>query len=105
MEFQLIIAMNVTDPARYAQYRAAMSPVLARFGGRFEYDLVVSEVLRSPAPHPITRFFTIVFPNRQASESFFADPSYLAAKAAHFAAGVNGFTVVAEHDRPSGRAS
>ncbi len=99
MEFQLIIAMNVTDPARYAQYRAAMSPVLARFGGRFEYDLVVSEVLKSPTPHPITRFFSILFPSRQASVDFFANPDYAAAKAAHFGAAVNGFTVVAEIER------
>lgn len=96
MEFRIIIAMNVTDPARYAQYRAAMIPVLERFGGRFEYDMVISTVLKSPAAHPISRVFMMAFPSRGVSTAFFGDHDYVAAKEAHFYDAVDGFTVIAE---------
>jgi len=96
MRFQIIVAMNVTDSERYASYRAAMLPVLDRFGGRFVYDLVVSHVLKSPVEHPITRVFSIAFPSREARVAFFADPAYALARAEHFDAAVSGFTIVAE---------
>lgn len=98
MPHEMIIAMNVTDPATYAEYRKGMMPILATFGGGFRYDLVVSEVLRSAAPHPITRLFALYFRDRAAREAFFADPAYLQVRATFFDRSVNGYTVLAEHD-------
>lgn len=99
MPHTIVVAMNVIDADRYAAYRAAMLPILARYGGQFGYDLVVAAVLRSPASHPITRVFTIVFPSRAVREAVFADPEYLAARERHFVPAVNGYSVMAEDDR------
>lgn len=96
MPHELTIAMNVTDPEGYARYRAAMTPILHRYAGSFVYDMVVSNVLRTPTEHPITRVFTMRFPDRPTREAFFADPDYLSAKAEHFVKAVDGFTVMAE---------
>lgn len=101
MPHEVVIAMNVTDHARYALYRRAMAPVLARFGGGFRYDLVVSQVLASPTTHPITRVFAIYFKDRAAREAFFADPEYLRARTEHFIPSVNGYSIIAEHDPTS----
>lgn len=90
--------MHVTDPAGYAAYRAQMTPILARYGGGFRYDLVVSETLASAAPHPINRLFAIYFRDRSARDAFFADPAYLRVRAEHFAPSVGGFTVIAVHE-------
>jgi uncharacterized protein (DUF1330 family) len=99
MPHTIVIAMNVVDADGYAAYRAAMLPILTRYGGQFGYDLTVAAVLRSPASHPITRVFTIRFPSRAVREAFFADPEYLAAKETHFVSAVSGFSIMAEDDR------
>ncbi len=102
---EIIVAMNVVDVARYARYRAAITPLLEAAGGSFGYDLEVSRVLKTPGGeaghggHPITRVFTMRFASRAAREAFFADERYLRAKAADFVAAVDGFTVLAEIDR------
>ena len=98
MPHEMIIAMNVTDAARYAQYRAGMTPILAGYGGGFRYDLEVSRVLASPGGHPITRVFALYFRDRAAREAFFADPAYLRVRAEHFVGAVDGFSVMAEHE-------
>lgn len=98
MPHHIVVAINVVDEHRYESYRAAMLPILHHFGGCFGFDLLVSRVLRSPAPHPINRIFTIQFPSRAARESFFDDPQYRHARLAHFDAAVAGFTLIAEHD-------
>lgn len=91
--------MNVIDREGYARYRDAMTPILTAMGGSFGYDLVVSEVLRSPVSHPITRLFTMTFPSRAVRERFFADPHYQRARTEHFERAVNGYTVIAERDK------
>lgn len=83
-------ALHVTDDARYVRYREAMTPILRRFGGAFGYDLVVSEVKKTEAPHPVNRLFTIRFPDAAACDAFFADPEYRAARARHFEGAVGG---------------
>ena len=100
MPIQLIIAMNVTDPDRYAAYRAGMTPILHRFAGDFGYDLVVSEALRAPVAHAITRLFTMEFPSRSVADAFFADPAYRAVREEHFNPSTDGFTVIAQVETP-----
>ena len=99
MAHEMIIAMNVTDPTTYAEYRKGMMPILATYSGGFRYDLIVSDVLRSASPHPITRLFALYFRDRPAREAFFADPEYLRIRAEYFERSVDGYTVLAEHDR------
>lgn len=92
-----LVGLRVVDPEGYRRYREAMTPILERFGGRFGYDFVVSEVLRSEVEAPIDRVFTIVFPDRAACEAFFADPEYQQARATHFAPAVSHTTIMAEY--------
>lgn len=93
----MLVGLWVTDHERYREYRAAMAPVLARFGGGFGYDFVVSEVLESEVEAPINRVFTLTFPDRRAREGFFADPEYVAARAAFFVPSVGHTTILAEY--------
>jgi uncharacterized protein (DUF1330 family) len=72
-----LYGVNVVDEDLYAAYRAQMTPILAEFGGRFVVDVRVHEVLRSPAPQPFNRLFTIRFPSLAQLEAFFGDPRYL----------------------------
>jgi uncharacterized protein (DUF1330 family) len=103
MPHELTIAMNVTDPKGYAAYRAAMTPILESMGGSFTYDLIVGQALKNPTPHPITRVFTMRFPDRATRDKFFADPNYLKARETHFTKSVDGYTVMAEVDQTEPR--
>ena len=99
MPYETIVAMNVTDEDGYRRYRAAMLPILESYGGGFRHDFFVSRVLKTDAPHPVTRIFAIYFPDEAASEAFFEDPAYKAVRARHFEASVNGFTEIASYVR------
>jgi uncharacterized protein (DUF1330 family) len=91
----MLVALVVTDPAGYARYRVAMTPILAAYGGSFGHDFVVAEVLRG-AGERVNRVFTLEFPDRSARQRFFADERYLAARAAYFEAAVASTEVLAE---------
>ncbi len=95
---QMVVAMNVTDEAGYGRYRSAMAPVLARHGGRFAHDFRVAETLQTDAPHAVTRVFMLEFSDPVAVDPFFADPEYLAAKAAHYDEAVDGYTVLSAYE-------
>jgi len=93
----MLIGLWVSDPEGYRRYRAAMAPVLARFGGSFGYDFMVNEVLRSEVEMPINRVLTLVFPDRSAREGFFADPEYVEARASWFVPSVSHVAILDEH--------
>ncbi|MEL6339412.1 MAG: DUF1330 domain-containing protein [Myxococcota bacterium] len=95
--YEMIVAMNVVDSARYAQYREAMRPILERYGGGFRYDFVVAETLQTESSHPITRLFAIHFRDKNACAAFFSDSDYQDVKALHYDGAVDGHTVIAEH--------
>ncbi len=99
MMHEMVVALEVSDPAVYAQYRAAMRPLLEAAGGGFRYDFEIARTLKSAAPHAVTRLFTIHFRDRAAREAFFADPEYRRIKARFFEASVRGTTIVAEYER------
>jgi uncharacterized protein (DUF1330 family) len=82
--------LQVDDAATYADYRAAMLPILARHEGEFMLDLWVSEVLKGPAP--FNRVFTIRFPSELMMDAFFSHPEYLAARAKFFTRSVSRVT-------------
>ena len=72
------------DEAEYARYRAAMTPILARYGGRFEHDFVVAQVLQSSASPRVNRVFAHSFPDAERRAAFYADPEYVRVRATHF---------------------
>lgn len=89
-EYVMLWGIHVTDQEEYARYREAMTPILHRFGGSFGYDLVVGEVKKTEAPHPINRVFTMRFPDAARSTAFFADARYREVRARHFEGAVAG---------------
>lgn len=96
--FVRLYGLQVEDAARYREYRAGMTPILQRHGGRFGYDFVVAETLRSETAEPINRVFTLVFPTREASRALFEDPEYLRVRRAFFEPAVGAVTVLAEFE-------
>lgn len=96
--FTSVRGLQVDDPASYQRYRAGMTPILHRHGGRFGYDFEVANVLASETPQPINRVFTISFPDRASAERFYSDPAYLEVRRAWFEPAVSAITVIARFD-------
>jgi uncharacterized protein (DUF1330 family) len=99
MTHELVVGLTVTDEVTYAQYRAAMAPILAAHGGGFSYDFTLAKVLKSASAHPINRLFAIYFQSKARKDIFFADPDYLAIKARYFERSVAGTTILGSYDR------
>jgi uncharacterized protein (DUF1330 family) len=98
MAYERLVALNVTDESRYAQYRAGMTPLLHAMGGRFRFDCRPGEILGGELSHPVTRVFVISFPDRATHDRFFADEAYRAVREAHFAGSVQGHTLIAAYE-------
>lgn len=86
----------MTDPATYARYRAAMTPILHAYRGDFGCDFIVAEALRGVEDPKVNRVFTIGFPDQATKERFFADEKYLAVRAEFFAPSVASTQILAE---------
>lgn len=99
MAFEMLVGLDVTHRERYKEYRAAMGPILDRYGGGFRYDFEIAEVLRAPVSETINRVFTIFFPDRGAMDAFFSDPQYLEVKEELFEASVAATTILASYER------
>ena len=91
-----LVALRVTDPATYALYRAAMTPILHAYGGDFGCDFVVAEALRGVDDPGVNRVFSIGFPDQATKDRFFADERYLAVRAEFFAPSVASTQILAE---------
>ena len=99
MSFEMLVALHVTDHARYADYRAAMTPILERYGGGFGYDLEVGRVLKPSTATHLNRVFTIHFPDEATKDAFFADEEYGGVKRAHFEGAVADTVIIASYER------
>ena len=97
--FEITVGLLVVDHEKYAQYRAAIAPLLDAAGGRFRYDVEVARTLRSEAGHDVNRLFVIQFPDRSTKERFFADSQYLAIRRRLFEPSVERSVVIAEYER------
>ena len=95
--FEMLVGMRVTHEAAYARYRAAMTPILESMGGCFRYDMRVAELLKGDAAEPFNRLFILSFPDEPTRDRFFADPTYLQAKAEHYTGAVSSYTVIAAY--------
>ena len=98
----LWMGLEVTDPVRYARYRAGMAPILAAHGGRFEHDFEVSKVLSSNASGRINRVFAISFPDAAVRKRFFADEHYRRVRAELFEPAVASAEALGALDPPTG---
>ena len=96
MAFEMLIGIEVSDEQGYRQYREAMMPILKSYGGKFGYDFVVSEVLKSQTPEAINRVLTLVFPDEKTKEAFFTDAEYAKVKERHFKPSVSSVTRISE---------
>jgi uncharacterized protein (DUF1330 family) len=90
----MLVGLEVTDEHSYTRYRAAMTPILAGFGGAFGCDFEVARVLLGD--RRINRVFTISFPDRASREQFFADADYRAAREQFYAPAVAHAQILAE---------
>ncbi len=97
--FEFLVGLNVSDKNVYTQYREAMMPILQSYNGRFGYDFVVSEVLRSEVDVPINRVFTIQFPSCEVADAFFADSEYVKVKARYFDDSVAHTTIISRYEK------
>ncbi|MFN3447350.1 MAG: DUF1330 domain-containing protein [Roseococcus sp.] len=73
MPAYLIAHLTVTDPARYQEYRAAVAPLVARFGGEF---LVRGGAVTQKEGAPFDRLVIVRFPDMAAAEAFYHAPEY-----------------------------
>jgi uncharacterized protein (DUF1330 family) len=74
MPAYLLANIEVTDPAGFERYRAAVPAVIARHGGRYLARGGASEVLEGA--YSGHRFVVLEFPDRAAAEAFWQSPDY-----------------------------
>lgn len=99
MTHEMMVGLHVTDDAMYAEYRAAMAPLLRAHGGGFRYDFTIAQTLESASPHPINRVFAIYFADKARMTAFFANADYLAIRERFFTRSVGGTTIFGGYDR------
>lgn len=71
-----VAEVNVTDPVMYQKYIAAVSPVVAHFGGK--YLVRAGRVVPLEGKAPTGRFIVIEFPSLAVAEQFESSPEYRA---------------------------
>lgn len=92
----LVIALEVHDQGAYDRYRAGMRPILAEYGGRFDWDVRGGEVLESPDAVAVNRLFVMSFARREQCVAFFADPRYTAVRSEFFDPAVSALHTITE---------
>ncbi|TGL97450.1 DUF1330 domain-containing protein [Leptospira barantonii] len=97
--FEMVVGLEVIDDLVYTNYRAAMTPLLATYGGGFRYDFKILEVLKNEGGNPINRVFTIFFKDKKSRDAFFADPEYLKIRKEFFQISVKSATYISEYER------
>ena len=70
----LIARMDVQDLAGFDDYRAAVTPVIAQFGGRYLVRGGAMEVMEGPQPPG--RIVVVEFPDLAAAHAFYHSPEY-----------------------------
>lgn len=96
----IIMGLEVTDPVRYSLYCARMRPILTAYGGRLEYDFVVSEVIESATEAEINRVCSLSFPRPADKTAFFADRAHQQLHAELYAPAVASTTLLGAYDGP-----
>lgn len=79
MPAYLLARIRVTDPKRFAQYRAAAPAAIAKHGGR--YVVRGGEGVALEGAHDGRRLVVVEFPSLEAAQRFWDSPEYAQAKA------------------------
>jgi len=79
MSAYILVDCEVTDPARYEEYRALAPAAIARYGGR--YLARGGETVRLEGDWVPRRVVVLEFPSLDAVKAFFDSPEYRAARA------------------------
>jgi uncharacterized protein (DUF1330 family) len=74
MPAYFIVNIEVTDPAGFERYRAAVPEVIARHGGR--YLVRGGELHDIEGKLPLKRLVVLEFPSTDAARAFYASPDY-----------------------------
>jgi len=93
MPAYVIVQAEVTDPARYAQYRALSGPAVEAYGGRFLVRGGTLEQLEGAWEVP--RLVLLEFPDAATARRWYDSPEYGAARAARAGAARMTMTLVA----------
>ena len=93
----MLVGLEVTDDNAYSNYRQEMTPLLEKFGGGFNYDFKVAELLKSQYSENINRVFTIYFPDETVMNEFFDDDQYKKIKDTHFEGAVKSTTIISSY--------
>jgi uncharacterized protein (DUF1330 family) len=99
MSYDMLVGLNVLDDQMYQEYRGAMKPILAAYGGGFSYDFKVSKVLLSEASGEINRVFTINFPDNEKMEGFFSNREYIKVKDTYFEGSVGSTIIISSYEK------
>lgn len=79
MSAYVVVQVDVTDPARYEDYKKMVPESLAKFGGRFIVRGGQTETLEGTwAPK---RFVIVEFPDMERARAWWASEEYAEAKA------------------------
>jgi uncharacterized protein (DUF1330 family) len=70
----LIANLDITDPAKFAEYREKVVSVIERFGGR--YLVRGGEVRRVEGNLPLHRLVVLEFPTLDAAQRFYDSAEY-----------------------------
>lgn len=70
----LIANIEITDPARFAEYRQKVTPLVAKFGGR--YLVRGGEVRSLEGNLPVHDFVVLEFPSVEAAQRFYDSAEY-----------------------------
>jgi uncharacterized protein (DUF1330 family) len=71
----ILVEITVTDPAGYEEYRQAVAPLIARYGGVYLVRGGQTETLEG---NPANRIVVLQFPSVEAARSFYNAPDYRA---------------------------
>ena len=78
MSAYLLVDCEVTDPARYEEYRAVAPEAIGRYGGR--YLARGGETVQLEGDWVPRRVVVVEFPTLDAAKTFFDSPEYRAAR-------------------------
>lgn len=97
--YEILVGLQVVNGEMYKKYRSAIESILNSYGGGFDFDCVISEVLLSQFEMPINRLFIIKFPSQVAASEFFYDSEYLQVKKRYFEGAVLSTTIISRYEK------
>lgn len=92
MAAYLLVEADVTDPARYENYKKLAPPAIAKYGGRYLVRGGATEVLEGDWRPK--RIVVLEFPSAEVARRFYDSPEYALARAERVGAAQMSFVLV-----------